>query len=60
MAEKFGFAEDVDENGCVVTKVYYQLLRKTSRKGRYVDVCNPCFLNCQNGLLLRRFVAFIL
>lgn len=34
MAEKFGFTEDIDENGCVASKVYYQLLRKTSRKGR--------------------------
>lgn len=34
MAEKFGFTGDIDENGCVVSKVYYQLLRKTSRKGR--------------------------
>lgn len=34
MAEKFGFTEDIDENGCVTSKVYYQLLRKTSRKGR--------------------------
>lgn len=39
MAEKFGFTDDIDENGCVIAKVYYQLLRKTSRKGRLVNVC---------------------
>lgn len=38
MAEKFGFTDDIDENGCVIAKVYYQLLRKTSRKGRLVNV----------------------
>ena len=38
MAEKFGFTDDIDENGCVIAKVYYQLLRKTSRKGRLVKV----------------------
>ena len=37
MAEKFGFTDDIDENGCVAAKVYYQLLRKTSRKGRLVN-----------------------
>lgn len=34
MAQRFGFGEDVDENGCVVAKVYYQLLRKTARRRR--------------------------
>lgn len=34
MAQRFGFAEDIDENGCVVAKVYYQLLRKTARRRR--------------------------
>ena len=38
MAEKFGFTDDIDENGCVIAKVYYQLLRKTSPKGRLVKV----------------------
>ena len=38
MAEKFGFTDDIDANGCVIAKVYYQLLRKTSRKGRLVKV----------------------
>ncbi|KAJ7388949.1 hypothetical protein OS493_034581 [Desmophyllum pertusum] len=34
MAERVGIAEDIDENGCVVSKVYYQLLRKSSRRAR--------------------------
>ena len=36
VAEKHGFSEDIDENGCVFAKVYYQLLRKTSRRKRWV------------------------
>lgn len=34
VAEKHGFSEEIDENGCVVAKVYYQLVRKTSRRKR--------------------------
>ena len=39
LAEKFGFSDDIDENGCVFPKVYYQLLRKTTRRGRLVAGC---------------------
>ncbi|PFX16645.1 DNA polymerase subunit gamma-1 [Stylophora pistillata] len=40
MAQRFGVAEDIDENGCVVAKVYYQLLRKTARRRRESEMFN--------------------
>ena len=52
MAEKFGFTDDIDENGCVIAKVYYQLLRKTSRKGRLDWIYrSPQY----NGLVVKKY-----